>query len=87
MYSPHSVQGHHHVGVLVFVELHRRIHKGAFGKVPQPIRDDAFGMSCYCLDAPDIMPAGSVFFDRYGPEPDDWLPMVTTVTRGEALDH
>ena len=57
---------HHHVGMLVFLELHRRILGGKFGRIPSPLRDDAFSMGGYCLDAPELMPAGGCFYDDCG---------------------
>jgi hypothetical protein len=48
-------------GILTFMEFHRRIFKGAFGRLPSSIKVDAFAMSGYCLDAPDCMPAGGCY--------------------------
>jgi len=52
------------LGVLFFMEFHRRILGGRFGRIPTPIKDWAFAEGGYCLDAPDILPAGGCeFFD------------------------
>jgi hypothetical protein len=77
------VQTNYHVGIMVFVELHHRIFKGTFGKVDQPLRDDAYSMRDYCLDAPSEMPAGSMEWISVGPNDDDgtWWP--TTINRDE----
>jgi hypothetical protein len=81
MYTPASTQSRLGVGVLVFLEMHRRVLGGKFGSIPAPIRDDAFSMSGYCLDAHELMPAGSMRFHRFGPEPDDWIWESTKVER------
>lgn len=74
-----------HVGVLVFMEYHRRILKGEFGEIPKPISDDAFNMGGYCLDAPELMPAGSTEFYQFGPEKDDWIAEPTSIEREPML--
>ncbi len=66
---------HTWVGLQVFIETHRRILHGAFGRIPKALTDDAFSMAGYCLDAPDLLPAGSVVYERTGPEADDWIAM------------
>jgi hypothetical protein len=81
MHSPTSVQSHFFIGALVFTETHRRILKGEFGRIPRPISDDAFSMGGYCIDAHEIIPAGSVEFDSFGPGPDDWVASPTTTNR------
>lgn len=35
----------------------------------------------YCIDAPEILAAGSMERDQFGPEPDDFLAMPTMVDR------
>jgi hypothetical protein len=82
MYGPSSIQTHHQVGVLVFVETHRRILGGNFGRIPEALKEDAFSMGGYCLDAHDIIPAGSVAYESFGPEPDDWIWAPTHIERG-----
>lgn len=81
MYQPFSTQSHFHIGVLVFMEFHRRILGGKFGSIPEPIKDDAFNMGGYCLDAHETLPAGSMEFISFGPEEDDWNWSPTTVER------
>lgn len=54
-----SVSGHSFVGILIFMEYHRRILKGEFGSIPEAIKIDSFAQGGYCIDAPEIMPAGS----------------------------
>lgn len=44
---------------------------------------DAWDQHAYCLDAPDTLLCGSVAYDEFGPEPDDWLAMPTTVQRDD----
>lgn len=58
------------VGMLVFVELHRRYFGGKFGRMPDALSSDAFSMSGYCLDAPGAMPGGGLRYDEYAlPDP------------------
>ncbi len=84
MHQPMSVQSHMHVGVLVRLEVQRRLLGGAlFGRIPKPLSDDAFSASGYCLDAHDTMPAGSTEYTCFGPGADDWIPAATTVERGD----
>jgi hypothetical protein len=52
------------VGILVFTEVHRRILKGEFGRIPKHISDDAFASGGYCLDAPEAIPAGGCEYFR-----------------------
>lgn len=47
------------IGLLVFIELHRRIHGGEFGSVPAPLRDDAWSQGGYCIDAGNVIPGGA----------------------------
>lgn len=84
MHAPSSVQSHHHVGVLAFLEAHRRILGNAFGRIPEPISIDAFSAAGYCLDAHDTMPAGSTERDEFGPGRDDWVAVQTIIERGAA---
>lgn len=74
------------VGLRVFMEFHKRIPSKEIGKMPASIKDDAFSMAGYCLDAPDEIPAGSCFADELNPEDFDglgvaFLPMQRTVLR------
>jgi hypothetical protein len=81
---PDTISGHHSVGVHIFVETHRRIFKGAFGRLPKPISDDAFSMGGYCLDAPEVMPGGGMFYDEFAPPEDgepQWIPSQFIVYR------
>lgn len=84
MHAPTRLQSHYHVGVLCFVEMHRRILGGRFGRIPAPLQDDAFSMGGYCIDAHELVPAGSTEFHCFGPEPDDWIPSPTTIERSAA---
>jgi len=68
-----------HVGALVFVETHRRILKGEFGKIPAPLKDDAFSMGSYCIDAPDDIPAGGMASEQLAD--DMWSEVQLTVWR------
>ena len=79
--NPSNVGGHHFVGVLMFMETHRRILNGEFGTIPAPIKDDAFSMGGYCLDAPETMPAGSMVYERFGPGPEEWMISQSTTSR------
>lgn len=81
MYTPTSVQSHYHVGLLCFVETHRRVLGGKFGRIPAPLQEDAFSMRGYCLDAHELIPAGSVKFDSFGPGDDDWIWSPTHIER------
>lgn len=81
MYSPTSTQSHSFVGVLVFMETHRRVLGGLFGRIPSHLKDDAFGMGGYCLDAHPVLPAGSVEYLKFGPGDDEWHWSPTTVDR------
>ncbi len=65
------------IGILIFMELHRRILHGEFGAIPEPIKDWAFTEGGYCLDAPDNLPAGACEFYDLDPtdmedELDEW---------------
>lgn len=84
MHQPMSMQSHHSLGVLVFLETHRRLLHGEFGRIPEPLKDDAFSMGSYCLDAHELLPAGSTEFYSFGPGKDDWLPAPTTLLRNGA---
>jgi hypothetical protein len=94
--SPHN-PGHYTaqdprmLGILIFMETHRRILGGQFGAIPRPIKDWAFAEGGYCIDAPDIIPAGGTEFFSMDPEgmEDDCdefgnfgLPTQITVERG-----
>ncbi|HJV72701.1 MAG TPA: hypothetical protein VJ654_00640, partial [Noviherbaspirillum sp.] len=67
------------IGMLIFMELHRRIHDSQFGKVPDPLKGDAFGQRGYCIDAPDEMPAGGCCWFQCDAE--DGLPVQITIKR------
>jgi hypothetical protein len=84
-HQPMSTQSHGNVGVKVFIETHRRVLGGEFGRIPIELSDDAFSMSGYCIDAHEIMPAGSTEFHRFGPDADEWVarPVVVARMRGE----
>lgn len=69
------------VGLLVFLETHRRVFGNAFGRLPEYLSQDAFDMRGYCIDATDIVLCGSMVFDKFGPAPDDWLAMPSMVER------
>jgi len=65
MYKPdhHTQQDIRTLGILFFMETHRRILGGRFGSIPAPLKVWAFAEGGYCLDAPDMLPAGgSEFF-------------------------
>lgn len=65
-YQPghHTDQDSRALGILIFMEAHRRILGGQFGVIPKPIKEWAFAEGGYCLDAPDNLPAGACeFFD------------------------
>ena len=81
-HQPMNTQSHHQIGLLIFLETHRRILGGEFGRIPGPLKDDAFSMGGYCLDAHEIMPAGSTEFYSVGPGDDEWLACPTTFDRG-----
>lgn len=81
-----STQTHRFVGVMVFLEMHRRILGKEFGKIPKALSEDAFSMAGYCLDAHEEMPAGSTEFHSFGPGRDDWLAQATTVKRDECTE-
>lgn len=73
------------IGVLIFMELHRRILGGQFGSIPKPIRDYAFAEGAYCIDAPEVLPAGGSRWMDVDPELGG-LPVQMLVTRdGEAV--
>jgi hypothetical protein len=61
------------IGTLIFMEIHRRILFGQFGKIPKYISDWAFAEGGYCLDAPDHLPAGYCEYYELGPETDPEL--------------
>lgn len=66
-----SFQRWSHIGLLAFVELHRRIHGSRFGKVPEPLKEDAFAAGGYCLDAPGTIPSGGMYYDEFAPPDED----------------
>lgn len=74
---PPPVYQHQVVGVWCFLELHRRIHGNNFGKVPAPLKEDAFVQRGYCIDAPNEMPGGGCYYDEFAPPDEDgernWL--------------
>lgn len=70
------------IGALVFIETHRRLLGDEFGAIPKPLTDDSFSMSGYCLDAPMLIPAGSMF-DEAIPEVYGSIPSLTYVNRDE----
>jgi hypothetical protein len=55
------------LGILIFMEAHRRILHGEFGSIPKPIKEWAFAEGGYCLDAPDNLPAGACEFYELDP--------------------
>lgn len=67
---PELGQHHSAIGLLVFMETHRRILGGKFGRIPKPLSDDAFSMGGYCIDAPDLIPGGGCYYDEFAP-PDE----------------
>jgi hypothetical protein len=68
------------VGILVFLETHRRIG----GVIPDHLSKDAFSMAGYCIDATDTLLCGSIVFDQFGPGTDDWLALPSFVLRDGA---
>jgi hypothetical protein len=66
-HTPSRVQSHYGIGLLCFTEYHRRILGGEFGRIPKPIQEDAFSQGGYCIDAHDLLPAGSMQFHSFGP--------------------
>lgn len=76
---------HGAVGMLVFMETHRRVLGGQLGKIPEPLKIDAFSMSGYCLDAPNDIPAGGMAWECLdlgeGFDPDDAVSVQLTVRR------
>lgn len=81
LHTPSSIQSHFGIGALVFVETHRRILGGKFGSIPKAISDDAFAQGGYCIDAHELMPAGSVEFQRFGAGADEWIANPTHFER------
>jgi hypothetical protein len=79
IHRPLRIQSHWHVGALVFMELHTRLHGNQFGLVPKPLRDDAFSAAGYCLDAHDALPAGSMLYEEAAQG--EGSPMPTTIER------
>ena len=80
-HQPMSTQSHIAVGMLYRLEMQRRILGNKFGAIPKPLSDDCFNMSGYCLDAHELLPAGSTRFHRFGPEEEDWIAEPTTSER------
>jgi hypothetical protein len=84
MYAPSSLQSHGQVGVLCFLELHRRIHGRNFGRVPSHLSDDAFAAAGHCLDAHELLPAGSVESKSFqGADEVEWIWLPTTIKRSK----
>lgn len=77
----------HFIGVLIFMETHRRLLHGEFGSIPRQLREWAFAEGGYCLDAPELLPAGGCEWIGAGPPPEgeseeDWgIPSQITVQR------
>lgn len=72
------------IGVRVFVELHCRILGGKFGSIPRCLSDDAFSMTGYCIDAPELIPAGGCYYDEFAPPDEDgpcWVVSQFTTNR------
>lgn len=69
--------GHGVVGIFVLMETIRRVGN----PIPRPLKDDAFNQAGYCLDAPEVLPGGGCYVDRFGDEPDDWVTQQFLVYR------
>lgn len=86
-HTPLSCAGHNVVGIHIFVETHRRVFGNKFGRMPEPLKDDCFSMGGYCIDAPDLLPGGSCYFNEFAPpdEPgqpnDNWVVNQTIIER------
>lgn len=78
---PIETPEHAFIGLLVFIETHRRVFHGQFGKLPRALEQDAFSMGGYCLDAPDELPGGACEFYSIGAEPDEWIVAQVKVSR------
>lgn len=50
------------IGMMIFLETHRRILGGQFGRIPDRLSKWAFAEGGYCLDAPELLPAGGCEF-------------------------
>lgn len=59
-----------------FLLLMEQIRRGVVERLPK-----AWVEAGYCLDAPELIAAGSHERDIFGDGQDDWLPMPTTVAR------
>jgi len=55
------------IGLLIFMEVHRRALGGQFGRLPTALKDWAFAEGGYCLDAPETLPAGGCYFAEVEP--------------------
>jgi hypothetical protein len=53
-----------HLGILFFIETHRRILKGEFGRIPRHLSDAATAEGGYCVDAPESLPAGACYYHQ-----------------------
>jgi hypothetical protein len=69
------------VGLFAFIEMHRRLLGGRFGRIPEPISRDAWDMSGYCIDAPRLLPAGSHIAEYATQNDEDSFPMPTYFER------
>lgn len=59
------------IGPLFSVELHYRLFGGKFGRISRALSEDAFSMTGYCIDAPDLMPAGGCYYYEFAPPDED----------------
>ena len=69
-------------GVFIFMEMMRRLKAGIYGgeKAPKHLIDACWIDGKYCLDAPDIMPAGGCIWHEIDEE-FGGLPEQLTINR------
>ena len=75
---------HHWLGLMIFMEAHRRLLHGQFGRIPEPVTVWAWAEGGYCIDAPMTLPAGGCFYLDLQPFREDepnGLPEQLTVER------
>ncbi len=86
MHEPrfHALHANPGLGMLLTMYLFERMQAGVFGGQPTPPRcllGDTQHAESYCLDAPDLMPAGGMRVFEFGDAADEWIAEQITTNR------
>ena len=80
----HALHANQGLSMLLTMYLFERMQAGIFGGQPTPPRcllDDTRHTESYCLDAPDLMPAGGMLVFEFGDAADEWIAEQITTNR------